>query len=277
MEPISDTVPTPIPVPVRIQKSARILVFDTETAPLKAYVWSLWNQNVGYKHQLVSDWFFLSWSAKWLMEKEIYSDRLTAEEVKAEDDKRIVLSLRDLLDEADIVIAHNGEAFDVKKINTQFLNYRIKPPSPFLILDTLKHCRSAFKLTSNRLDYVANFLGLEGKMDTGGFELWKKCLEGCEESLEKMRTYCNKDVKLLEDVYLAIRPYMKFHPNISMFIEDDVTRCPACGSENLEWKGNYATKNNMYKAFQCNNCGAVGRSRTSDLGLLKRKNMVYSV
>lgn len=43
----------------------RVLLFDIETAPIIAHVWSLWENNVSL-NQIVSDWHVLSWSAKWL-------------------------------------------------------------------------------------------------------------------------------------------------------------------------------------------------------------------
>lgn len=87
----------------------KVLVFDIETSPLKAYIFAtrLWNTNVS-EEQVLSEWFMLCWSAKWLFDDKIISDRLTSREAKREDDSRIVKSLWKLLDEADIVIAHNG-------------------------------------------------------------------------------------------------------------------------------------------------------------------------
>ena len=79
----------------------KIFVFDIETAPLEAYVWRLWRQNISHKNQLISDsWFMLTWAGKWLLEDEILSDKLTVKEVKKNNDKRIVKSLWDILDKS---------------------------------------------------------------------------------------------------------------------------------------------------------------------------------
>lgn len=94
-----------IEVPVRYVP--RVLLLDTETAPIEAYVFNLWKQNIAWDHTN-GHWFMLCWTAKWLYEDEVISMRLSGEEAINEDDSRIMKGLWELLDEADIVIAHNG-------------------------------------------------------------------------------------------------------------------------------------------------------------------------
>lgn len=246
------------------QKSpAKILIFDIETAPLRSYTWGVWQQNVA-PSQIISDWFMLTWSAKWLFEENVYSDRLTSDEVLREDDKRISKSIWALLNEADIVIAHNAQKFDIKRLNTRFLVNGINPPMPYQVIDTLQHARKRFAVSHNKLDYINEVLGLERKMDTGGFELWAACMEGDDEALQKMEDYNVQDVIILEETYLKLRPWIKPHPNVGLFIEDDVTVCPACGSSHLKWGGTpYATRVNLYESFRCTDCGSIGRSASS--------------
>jgi len=254
--------------------SMKILVFDVETAPLKSYVWGIWNVNLGHSLNMIeSDWFMLTWSAKWFMEDTVLSDRLTAQEVLNEDDSRITKSLWELLEEADVVVAHNALKFDIKRVNTRFLKNGLTPPMPYQVIDTLIHARKRFNITSNKLDYIGKFLGLGEKLSTGGFDLWKRCMQGDEDALRDMETYNIQDVRLLEDVYLALLPYIKPHPNISLFIAEDVHSCPSCGSTDLKWEGTYATYANTYDAFRCGGCGSIGRSRTAKP---KGKNITIS-
>lgn len=255
--------------------SAKILLFDIETAPMKAFVWGLWDQTIHYKNgQLEADWFILSWSAKWLFDDTIISNRLTGKEVLAEDDSRIVKELWGLLNEASIVIHHNGDKFDIKKSNTRFLKHGLPPTTSYASIDTLKQVRKNFAITSNRLDYVGRFLGIGAKVDTGGFELWKKCMDGDEEALRLMNEYCDGDVKLLEDIYLTIRKFIKPHPNVALFIGDNIERCPTCASDDIKWEGQYVTISNKYDTFRCNSCGSTGRSRVTSLDLEKRKSLL---
>ena len=73
---------------------------------------------------------------------------------------------------------------------------------------------------------------MERKLDTN-FDLWKKCMEGDEESLEYMLTYNKGDVTKLEDVYFKLRPYIRKHPNLGIYIGEDVPVCGHCGSTHL--------------------------------------------
>lgn len=146
----------------KIQTSAKVLILDIETAPISAYVWGIWNQNVG-THQIKSDWFCLTWAAKWLFEDKVYSAKLKPEEVKEQNDKRIIEGIWKLLNEADIVIAHNAVKFDIPRLNSRFIINDLHPPLPYQIIDTLTHIRRQFGFTSNKLDYVNKLLNLERK------------------------------------------------------------------------------------------------------------------
>lgn len=255
--------------------SMKILSLDIETAPLKSYVWGIWNQNLGHSlNMLESDWFMLTWSAKWLFDDKVMSDRVTPEEVKNEDDKRICKSLWSLLEEAEVVIWHNGQRFDQKRINTRLLKNGLKPTMPYQSIDTLLHARKKFNITSNKLNYIGQFLGLGEKLDTGGFDLWRKCMEGQEEALIQMEKYNIQDVILLEDVYLALLPFISPHPNVGLFVAEDVHVCPSCGSKHLKWEGTYTTYANQYDAFRCGDCGSIGRSR---IARPKGKNITISI
>jgi len=253
---------------------AKILLFDAETSPICALVWGLWEQDI-YLDAILQDWHLLSWSAKWLFSDKIMSDVLTSNEAKIHSDKRIVQSMWNLLNEADIVIAHNGNSFDVKKLNTRFLFHKIPPPRAYQSIDTLIVAKYTFKFSSNKLAYINKFLGLPQKMDTE-FDLWKKCYEGDKKSLKLMEEYNRNDVSILEDLYLRLRPYIKGHPNLNLWsVDDNVSICPNCANPDLKWEGHaYPTYTGKYKSFRCSSCGAVGRSRQSELSKEKRKSIV---
>jgi DNA polymerase elongation subunit (family B) len=235
-------------------KSPKILVFDIETAPMTVYTWGLYDQNIGI-NQIENDWFMLCYSAKWLFEKEVLHNRLTPKEAINKNDKRITKSLWKLLDEADIVIAHNGNAFDIKKTNARFLFHGMNLPSPYKSIDTLKIARKIFKVTSNKLDYLCEFLGINKKIDTGGFELWHKCVKGDSKALEDMDIYCRNDVEILEELYLRLRKYDKSHPNLGIYLGDK-SLCPNCGSDNIVDNGFHITPANKYVTKRCV-CGAI--------------------
>ena len=257
-------------------KKANILIFDIETAPLKAYVWSRWKQNI-YLDQTISEWFMICWSAKWLGSKEIFSECLTPNEIKNEKDDRIVKQLWALIDQADIVIAHNGKRFDVPKINSRFIMAGLPPTSSYIQIDTKEVAAKQFGFSSNKLDALAGYFNIEHKDDTD-FELWINCMNGDQESLDYMESYNRKDVKILEQVYLKLRPWIKNQPNIGLYQENDEMVCATCGSKHIEEDGSfYYTSANKYKIMRCNDCGATSRMRNTSYPKDKKKNLTASI
>lgn len=272
-----DTRNSPRPFKEEVNTSARVLVLDIETAPIRAYVWGIWQQNVAL-NQIQSDWFCLTWAAKWLFEDKVYSAKLTPKEVIKQDDKRIIQGIWELVNQADIVIAHNGEKFDIPKLNTRFILNGLQPPLPYQQIDTLKHIRRQFGFTSNKLDYVNKLLNLERKTDTGGFELWERCMKGEQDALDLMEQYNVNDVRILEETYLHIRAWIKPHPNMGLFILDETqSRCPSCGSDDMAEMGkHYHTSANIYVAQRCGNCGATARKRLADITIKQRRHLLMS-
>jgi len=262
--------------PKEINTSAKVLILDIETAPIRAYVWSIWNVNVGI-NQIQSDWFCLTWAAKWLFEDKVYSAKLKPEEVKNENDKRIIEGIWKLINEADIVIAHNGEKFDIPKLNTRFIINGLQPPLPYQQIDTLKHIRRQFGFTSNKLDYVNKLLNLERKKETN-FELWEKCMKGDVKALKEMEDYNIQDVRILEETYLLIRAWIKPHPNMGLFILDEKEeRCPSCGANEMKDMGKlYYTSANAYELRKCSNCGASSRKRLGEVKINQKRHLLLS-
>lgn len=257
--------------------NAKILILDIETAPIRAFVWGLWNQNITID-KIISDWFCLTWAAKWLFDKKVYSAAVTPAEAIAQNDKRIMRGLWALMNEADIIIAHNGDKFDIPKINTRFLLNGFEAPLPYQTIDTLKHIRRQFGMSSNKLDYVNKLLNLERKQETGGFELWAGCYKGDQKSLNKMLKYNCGDVKILEETYLRIRGWIRPHPSVALHILDEnQSHCPTCGSSNLiDEKKGYHTSVNVYEMLRCADCGAVSRKRLSVVTVDHKKRLIIS-
>ncbi len=237
----------------------KILSFDIETAPLKGYFWRIWKENIGV-NQIIDEWYILTWAAKWLDSDEVIYDSLHLHG-DLYDDTPILHSLHSLLDEADVVVAHNGNKFDVPKINTRFLKAGLAPPSPYKQIDTFQVAKRNFAFTSNRLDSLAKYLEIGGKIDTGGFELWSRCMNGDVKAFEEMSEYNIQDVRLLEEVYLRLRPWIKNHPNTGAYLDEAKPVCPKCGSTHLHNRGFAYTQVGKYQRYQCQSCGGWSRGR----------------
>lgn len=241
----------------------KILLFDVETAPMKAFVWGRWNQNISLD-ATISEWYMLCWSAKWLYSDSTIDFRLTSEEAVNEDDSRIVRELWNLINEADVVIAYNGKKADVKWMNTRFIIHGLLPPKPYFIVDPCEVAKRTFGFSSNKLDALAGYFNIPHKMDTS-FELWRDSVAGNDKALEYMSEYCSKDVVILEEVYLRLRPWIVGHPNMGNLISSEIPRCSICSSNSLELLKNkfYYTSVGKYHLYRCKDCGAISRGRVN--------------
>lgn len=249
----------------QIKRVPKVLVFDTENAPNLASVWGVWNQNL-QPANLISDWYMLSWSAKWMGDSKMMGDVLTSKEARAEDDHRLMSGLHNLMNEADVVIAHNADKFDIPIVQTRFLLNGLTPPSPYRVIDTLKVARKEFRFAHNKLDFLADRLGIPHKKLETEHQLWLDCRAGKQEALDYMLKYNKMDVTVLEEVYYKIRPYIKSHPNFNLYLETDGV-CASCGSDKLTKNGHYYTSVNKYDSYQCKDCGSFTRVTKNKTGV----------
>lgn len=245
----------------------KILLLDIETAPLKVYTWGLYDQNIS-PVQIIDNAYMLCWSAKWLDKKETMFDSIFNHKKEfyknMKNDETVAKSIWPLLDEADIVIAHNGDNFDIKWLHTVFLKHQMKPVSSFKTIDTCKIGRAQFKFGSNKLEEMAKYLGVGQKIEHEGFGLWIKCMVGDKESWPKMEEYNKHDIFLLEGVYNKLRPYIKNHPNIALYYDDANPICSGCSGKNTLQKRGFAfTAVNKYQRYVCKDCGRWTRGRKS--------------
>ena len=238
----------------------KVLLFDLETSPLLLYGWQL-HEEIHDPKFVRRNWFVLCWAAKWYDKKEMFFSSLPKyrgytelpSKTEADIDKGVMLELWKLLDETDIVIAHNLKSFDRKKANTRFIINGMSPPSTYEMIDTLTEARKEFKFTSNKLGYLSDKLCVTKKMDPGGFDLWLGCEAGDEKAWNKMGAYCRRDILSLQDVYTEIRPYIRNHAPVNVF--GDGTGCSHCGAKNMKRDGFRHRMSGVYQRFRCNECG----------------------
>ena len=231
-----------------------VLFMDIETFPIEGEAWSPWDTNI---LRVKKDWCVATWAAKWQGDNRMMYDATTFKEAAARDDKRICLPLWHLFEEADIVIAQNGKKFDIPKMNSRWWKHGFGPPSSYRLIDTLEEARKTFSQTYNSLDELGKFLGVGGKMRTGGKELWFDYLDGVTEAKDKMIRYNKSDVELLERVYDKMKGWMPNHPRMSH--NPNAELCPVCRDVNIKDIGYYTAKVKQYKEFRCGNpkCKAV--------------------
>lgn len=253
----------------------KILLLDIETAPILGYVWQLWDQNVAL-NQIKSDWYILSWSAKWLGDapnKTMYADQRKAKNI--EDDSKLLKGIWQLLDEADIVIGQNSNAFDIKKLNARFILNGMQPPSSFKKIDTMLLAKKHFGFTSNKLEYMSDKLCKKYKKlkhtKFPGFEMWRECLAGNIKAWKEMEVYNKYDVLALEELYTKLIPWDNTI-NFSVY-RDDTKHICTCGSSNYKLNGYAYTSTGKFQRYKCVDCGSETRSKTNLLSKDKRKSL----
>jgi hypothetical protein len=259
--------------------TAKTLIIDIETAPIEAYVWGLWDQNVGLE-QIKTEWSILSFAAKWLGRKRvIYGDTGGRGKRFTRDDKPLMKTIRGLLDEADIVIAQNGKRFDVRKMNARLIEHGFGPPSPYRVIDTMVVAKKYFAFTSQKLAWTSKHLTLvpkEEHKEFPGFELWTAVLADNPKAWRVMRRYNVQDIHATEAVYLKLRPWIENHPNLALYASKAVDKptCPKCGSEHMvgyQYKFSQAGK---YLQYQCKDCGGFARGKQLVQSLEQRRKLL---
>ena len=242
-------------------ESAKVLLFDIETTPNLSWTCGTWQTDA---IRVERDWRILCFGYKWLGggPTKVVSQPQFREAYRNDpnDDFHVVHKLHDLLSTADVVVAHNGNEFDLRRANARFIFHGLGPPEPYKSVDTLKVARRHFKFNSNRLGDLGEHLGLGGKAETGGFDTWLGCMSGNRSSWRQMTTYCAQDVDLLESVYLTLRPWITTHPHVGL-LSGDLAACSKCGSSKLTKRGFQRGPTMTRQRYQCVDCGGwcVGR------------------
>lgn len=238
----------------------KTLFIDIETAPDVVWTWGVYQENaIAVKEH----WYVLSFAAKWRGVKgpiivkglDDYPKYLGGNSTE----KDLLKEIHSLLDEADIVVAHNGADFDVKKLNARFIEHGLTPPSPYKVVDTKRDLTKVARFSSNRLNWLSKQLGTGQKtMEHHDWKLWEGCMKGDTKSWRAMKVYNRHDVVLLQELYEILSPWIE-QPNANMWSDRPVCSNPACGSRKLEKRGFSRAKTRLYQRYQCKDCGAWSR------------------
>lgn len=251
-----------------IMKKPKILLFDIETMANLVYTWGKYEQDViAYKRH----WYMLSFAYKWLGENKTYVCSLPDYSIYKKDkfnDYFLTKELWNLFNEADIVIAHNGQAFDVKKVTSRFLKHGFPPPSPYKQVDTKLVAKKYLKQDSNKLDDLGDYFGIGRKLTHEGFNLWLGCEAGDKASWKKMCQYNKQDVMLLEKVYNKLLPYITNHPNLAIYTGNNQS-CPNCASSDIIKDGKSYRSSGIWQKWKCKSCTSWHSSPLKDNALIR--------
>lgn len=230
----------------------KILLVDIETSPLEVYTWKIGQVYLDI-NDIIKDWSILAFSAKWLDDnKMIYMD--TRHKKDPRDDKQLVKTLCELLNEADYVVSHYGSRFDVPKIEARryYHNHPLfKEPKH----EDTKTMSNKAGFTSHKLEYLAKYLKLKIKKLTkrkyAGKALWKAVLNKNMDAWREMELYNKTDVWVLEELYKKLRARAT---KINVNIWSNAEIC-VCGSKSWIKNGIDRLASGNYQRVKCKNCG----------------------
>ena len=242
----------------------KILIYDIETSLQPVAVFALKNNDWINPDNILGERYVISVCWKWLGERKIYSSSVLDDSKRFAhdpyDDLHVLKTFSKVLEEADVIVAHNGDNFDLKYLKTRMLVHNLPVLPPITSIDTYKIAKSQFMFNANRLDYIGKFLGIGGKKDTPK-GLWLDVLRGSKKAIATMVEYNKRDVTLLEAVFLRLRPYIPNHVNRELFGK---LGCPRCGSRHYQSRGVHGAISRIYRRFQCQSCSGWFRSVLND-------------
>ena len=228
------------------------LFFDIETSFNIGFFWRAgWKQTI-MPENIIRERAIICISWKWEGEDEVH--HLTWD--KNQCDKKMLKKFMKVMAIADESVAHNGDRFDIKWLRTRCLKHRLHAFPVYNTIDTLKMAKSGFTFNSNKLDYIAKFLEVGEKMETGGIDLWKAIvLDKDPEALDKMVEYCDQDVIVLEAVYNELKNYVRHKTNYATMAGGETYECPECGSADVKLRKSYSTAmGTMKRNLTCKKC-----------------------
>src|SRR5882724_12359490 len=163
----------------------RRLFYDIETAPNIGLFWSAGWKIDGSDESIVHERAIITIAWKWEGKKKVHA--LCWD--KHQDDKAMLQQFMKVANDADELVAHYGDRFDMPWIRTRCLFHGIDALPTYKTIDTKAWASKNFYFNSNKLDYIGKFLGIGGKIKTD-YSLWKDIvLRRCPNAMKKMITY----------------------------------------------------------------------------------------
>jgi uncharacterized protein YprB with RNaseH-like and TPR domain len=228
------------------------LYFDIETSPNIGFFWT-----AGFKlnistESIIKERAIICICYKWEEDKVTHSLNWDSKQ----NDKKMLQDFIKVANEADELVGHNGDKFDLAWIRTRCLFHRIDMFPTYVTIDTLKVARSKFKFNSNKLNYIAKYLGIGQKIHTE-YDLWKDIvLNKDKDAMDKMIKYCKMDVILLEKVHKELSLHIPAKTHYGVIFGGDRGSCPECGSDDLVRNNKRVTASGLVKIqLRCKTCG----------------------
>ena len=112
-------------------------------------------------------------------------------------DRELVQYSVDMLNQADVIVTHNGKEFDAKFVQTRAAILGIERPyikNDLVHVDTLEWSREHFKLKSHSLDNLARLFKLDVVKGKCGVPIWRRAMAHDPWALKMIAEYGERDV-----------------------------------------------------------------------------------
>ncbi len=232
-----------------MKTNMRRLFLDIETSPNIVFSWRIGGKVYLSPDNILQERAIICACWKWEGAKEIGSLSW-----KDGDDKALLQKLASVVAQADEVIGHNLDKFDLPWIRTRAIKHEISIFELVKTIDTYKLAARLFNFNSNRLDYLGEYLEVGKKIKTE-YQWWKDVCRGDKKRLKDMVTYCKQDVTLLEKVFHRLMVYAPDITHAGLLSGGVRADCPKCASANTIKRGSRVTTATKKAIMSCNDCG----------------------
>lgn len=231
-------------------KNPRILVFDIENSQSLGYFFDTYDTSINHDDIVIPSYIFCVSYSLWGSNTVHTLSIQDFPRFKREkhNDIEVLKAFSKIVEQADILVGHNINSFDLRKINGRLFLNGLPPIPAVKTLDTLRIAKKYFRLDYNGLDALAKDLGFSGKIHNEK-GLWRKCFEGDVKSLKAMSRYNRNDVKINKKVFEKEMPFIK-----SLLSKEPICPNVLCGSSEIELRGVRDDK----QRFVCKKCKSWG-------------------
>lgn len=239
----------------------RKLYWDIEMLPGVFYGWSMYSE----PFQQIENTTISMISYRWDGEDEVHSIHLNEKQYNKNirNEKPIIKEFLKVVNQADVMVAHNGDKFDWKKFNFKVAKYNLKPVKKPILVDTLKMVKQEMSADSHRLGDLCREFNLPVKIPlNGGFTA---AFRGYGKYLELVN-YNRQDIICLEMLYNYIKPHCRPKYDVSK-LDNKNRACSSCGSCDIIKYGKYIlATGKQVSRYRCKTCKST-KTRDSANGI----------
>lgn len=233
-----------------VERKVRRLFWDIETSPNVVYTWRIgFKLNLGH-NLIIRERKVICICWKWEDDPVVHELHWDHEQ----DDRSMLVRFAAVANEADELVAHYGDGFDMPWFRTRCLIHGLTPLPAYKTIDTKAWASKYFYFNSNKLDYLGQVLGHGKKLETD-WKLWEDVMKGSERALAYMIKYNKQDVRLLEKVYKSLKFCVAPKTHAGVFSGKPKWTCAHCGSEDVKKSKTKVTASGVTKhQMHCHAC-----------------------